>query len=50
LSAIDATGYDGFVTVELYTYEDRPADAAREAIAYLRTISALNASRPIARL
>jgi sugar phosphate isomerase/epimerase len=50
LSAIDATGYAGFVTVELYTYEDRPADAAREAIAYLRTISALNASRPIARL
>jgi len=33
-------GYDGFVTVELYTYPDRPEQAATEALEYLRNIPA----------
>ena len=35
LQAIEATGYDGWVTVELYPYIDEPDDAAREAREYL---------------
>lgn len=35
LKAIEATNYDGWITVELYPYIDRPDDAAREAHAYL---------------
>jgi sugar phosphate isomerase/epimerase len=35
LRAIAATGYDGWITVELYPYIDNPDDAAREAYAYL---------------
>ena len=35
LSAIAASGYDGWVTVELYPYVDRPQDAAREAYSYV---------------
>ncbi|HJN11500.1 MAG TPA: sugar phosphate isomerase/epimerase family protein [Pirellulaceae bacterium] len=35
LQAIDATGYDGWITVELYPYIDNPDDAAREAREYL---------------
>jgi len=35
LSAIEMTGYQGFVTVELYPYEDRPLKAARKAMAFL---------------
>lgn len=35
LQAIGATGYDGFVTVELYTYEDRAGEAAFDAFRYL---------------
>ncbi|MCK9228819.1 MAG: sugar phosphate isomerase/epimerase [Syntrophorhabdaceae bacterium] len=38
LNAIDRTGYSGFVTVELYTYEDRPVEAARLAFKYLESI------------
>jgi sugar phosphate isomerase/epimerase len=30
--------YDRFLTVELYTYPDRPVEAAEESIAYLNTI------------
>jgi protein FrlC len=36
LESIDASGYRGFVTVELYTYEDRSVEAARSALKYLR--------------
>jgi len=36
LSAIHASGYDGFVTVELYPYEDRPIKAAKKALDYLQ--------------
>lgn len=36
LDTIHETGYDGFVTVELYTYEDRPVEAVREAMKYLQ--------------
>lgn len=37
--AIDQIGYNGFVTVELYPYQDDPGSAAKSAIEYLsRTI------------
>lgn len=35
LQAIAATGYDGWVTVELYPYIDNPDEAGREAKGYL---------------
>jgi sugar phosphate isomerase/epimerase len=35
LEAVDATGYDGFVTVELYPYESTAAETAQGAISYL---------------
>jgi sugar phosphate isomerase/epimerase len=35
LRTIRGTGFAGFVTVELYTYEDQPDSAARRAIEYL---------------
>ncbi len=36
LSAIDDAGFDGFVTVELYTYCDSAQAAARDAMNYVR--------------
>ncbi len=36
LQAISRIGYEGFVTVELYTYEEQPEDAARRAYRYLQ--------------
>ncbi|MFL6478934.1 MAG: sugar phosphate isomerase/epimerase family protein [Nitrososphaera sp.] len=33
--AVDDIGYRGFVTVELYPYQDNPVDAAKEAYNYL---------------
>lgn len=36
--AIRRTGYSDFVTVELYPYEDRPVEAAREAIDFLEKV------------
>jgi sugar phosphate isomerase/epimerase len=38
LRAIEATGYDGWVTVELYPYIDHPDEAGREAREYLEGI------------
>lgn len=35
LTALDSRGYDGFVTVELYPYEESAVETAREAMAYL---------------
>ena len=35
LTEIQRTGYDGWITVELYPYIDNPDDAAREAREYL---------------
>lgn len=35
LKRIDEIGYDGFVTVELYTYEDQAGEAAFDAYRYL---------------
>ena len=35
LAAIAATGYDGWITVELYPYIDDPDDAAREAYQFM---------------
>jgi sugar phosphate isomerase/epimerase len=35
LTAIAATGYDGWLTVELYPYAESPDEAAREARAFL---------------
>lgn len=40
LDAVEALGYEGFVTVELYTCEDNPVGAARRALAYLRGLTA----------
>lgn len=36
LDSIEDTGYKGFVTVELYTYEHRAQEAAREAFDFLQ--------------
>lgn len=36
LNNIHASGFEGFVTVELYPYEDRPIDAAKKALNYLK--------------
>ncbi|ADD04363.1 YfiH family protein [Natrialba magadii ATCC 43099] len=35
LSELDERGYDGFVTVELYPYEETAVETARDAMAYL---------------
>ncbi|WP_440006071.1 sugar phosphate isomerase/epimerase family protein [Halomicrococcus sp. SG-WS-1] len=35
LEAVEDTGYDGFVTVELYPYQETAAETARDAYAYL---------------
>jgi sugar phosphate isomerase/epimerase len=35
LQALDDAGYDGFVTVELYPYEETAAETARDAMAFL---------------
>jgi sugar phosphate isomerase/epimerase len=45
LQAIAATGYDGWVTVELYPYIDDPDAAGREALAFLKTTLAKAPSR-----
>ncbi|MEO9295970.1 MAG: sugar phosphate isomerase/epimerase [Nitrososphaera sp.] len=38
LRAIESIGYSGFVTVELYPYQDDPASAARDALEHLDAI------------
>lgn len=35
LTALEDSGYDGFVTVELYPYEETPVETAQDAMAYL---------------
>jgi sugar phosphate isomerase/epimerase len=42
LKAILEIGYQGFVTIELYTYEEQAEDAARRAYRYLRDWQASN--------
>ena len=37
-NALEGVGYDRFLTVELYTYPDRPVEAARASIAYLGAV------------
>ena len=37
--AMDDIGYQGFVTVELYPYQDYPVKAAEEAYSYLCSIT-----------
>jgi len=32
---LTGAGYDGFLTVELYTYPEQPEDVGRRAIEYL---------------
>ena len=39
LAAIKRTGYDGWLTVELYPYINEPDGAARDALAYLTSLS-----------
>lgn len=46
LDTIAETGFTGFVTVELYTYEDEPIQAAGDAMAYLQKWQASQATRP----
>jgi sugar phosphate isomerase/epimerase len=41
LAAIEKTGYDGWLTVELYPYIDDPDAAAQEALRYLESSLAL---------
>jgi fructoselysine 3-epimerase len=43
-AAMDDIGYDGFVTVELYPYQDCPVQAAKEAYHYLCSIMEESAS------
>ncbi len=38
LGALERHSYDGFITVELYTYPHKPEEAARESIAYLKRL------------
>jgi sugar phosphate isomerase/epimerase len=38
LAAIQQTGYDGWITVELYPYIDNPDNAAREAREFMRRL------------
>lgn len=40
LDALDRAGYDGYYTVELYTYPDQPDEAGRMALDYLRRAEA----------
>jgi len=40
LAALDAAGYGGFHTVELYTYPDAPDQAGRRSLDYLRRFAA----------
>ena len=40
--AMDNIGYDGFVTVELYPYQEDPIQAAKEAYNYLDKIIRLS--------
>jgi sugar phosphate isomerase/epimerase len=35
IKAINDTGYDGFITVELYPYKDNPSDAALQSYNYI---------------
>jgi len=39
LRQISEINYQGFVTVELYPYEEKPVEAARQALAWLRDLS-----------
>lgn len=48
LETIFQIGYEGFITVELYTYEEEAEDAARKAYRYLQDWQARN-DRPIKR-
>ena len=40
LRAIQGTGYDGWITIELYPYTDDPDAAGRDAKRYLENIAA----------
>jgi len=46
LQAISQIGYEGFVTVELYTYEEQPEHAARTAHEYLQNWQEANECFP----
>lgn len=45
LGAIEAIGYNGFVTVELYTYVLQAGEAAIEAMRYLKARSGVDPAR-----
>lgn len=44
--AIKNIDYSGFITVELYTYDDRPTAAAQEALYYLERIADIRTTPP----
>ncbi len=46
LAAIKATGYDGWLTVELYPYLDDPDGAARDAGIFDRVCSLIHSAKP----
>ncbi len=48
LRAIHATGYDGWITVELYPYLDNPDEAAKEAFLFLDALAKWITSAPAA--
>ncbi|HET6727313.1 MAG TPA: TIM barrel protein, partial [Nitrososphaeraceae archaeon] len=41
LRSLKDIGYDGFVTVELYPYQECPAYAAREAMKFIKSLDYL---------
>lgn len=41
LDILSDSGYNGFVTVELYTYPHQPEEAARQALEFLRNVSSI---------
>ena len=36
--SLNSIGYDGFITIELYPYQDNPQDAAIESMTFLNSI------------
>jgi len=39
IAALEQSGYDGFLTLELYTYPHMPDDAGRRSLQYLRGVA-----------
>lgn len=48
LALFEKAAYDGFITVELYTYPHKPEEAARKSLEYLKGLSARRAVKDAA--